>query len=471
MAIQKITYNNKVAIHTDSAIPAINKCRADDLNQIKTVVNNNADLIPSNDNLVNVGTSVDTDYKTNLLYSVNLFDNSFIIGDFAGQNTTIRVRSNQILFLKAGTYTFSTTLDTSTYNYLIGWNDNMFPTSTTTENTGWKTTPSTTITLNADKYVGFLIRKADNSTINIDDIKDYNYQIEKGSTATTYEPFIQNTINVNNEKYSDTINVGTEINDKNRVNVLYSHNLFDKNNAVLLDGTVPTGSGAIAQADKNRTTYIACKPNTTYTIQKRNDGNTNRFAIATTTEVPAINTITYQNIADNSASSLTITTNATAKYLVVFFYRTDETVYTLQQGIDALQIEEGETATTYEPYITPSINVDGEEIYSKDDKYWNKGSTINLQEYLMFGAGVSSGAVVCLLDLGKPINPNITANDITITTTYASARYNGTSTDLSSFTVYKVFNETGKIRLLSNTASIPAAQVCCIFTNINIDIN
>ena len=47
MAISKIQYDNKVAINIDSTIPDINKCNASDLNEIKSVVNNNADEIPT----------------------------------------------------------------------------------------------------------------------------------------------------------------------------------------------------------------------------------------------------------------------------------------------------------------------------------------------------------------------------------------------------------------------------------------
>lgn len=43
MAMSKITYTDKVAINVDSTIPDINKCKADDLNEIKNVVNNNVD--------------------------------------------------------------------------------------------------------------------------------------------------------------------------------------------------------------------------------------------------------------------------------------------------------------------------------------------------------------------------------------------------------------------------------------------
>lgn len=47
MAISKIQYDTKVAINIDSTIPDINKCNASDLNEIKSVVNNNADEIPT----------------------------------------------------------------------------------------------------------------------------------------------------------------------------------------------------------------------------------------------------------------------------------------------------------------------------------------------------------------------------------------------------------------------------------------
>lgn len=45
MAIQKITYSDKSYINENASVSAINKVQATDMNEIKTVVNNNADLI------------------------------------------------------------------------------------------------------------------------------------------------------------------------------------------------------------------------------------------------------------------------------------------------------------------------------------------------------------------------------------------------------------------------------------------
>lgn len=44
MSILKITYDNKQQLNANSNINAINKCQASDLNEIKSVVNTNADL-------------------------------------------------------------------------------------------------------------------------------------------------------------------------------------------------------------------------------------------------------------------------------------------------------------------------------------------------------------------------------------------------------------------------------------------
>lgn len=68
MAIQKIQYTNKVDLYTDSSIADINKVVADDMNEIKEVVNNNADEIPVIENTYNAS-------STNT-YSCNYINNS-----------------------------------------------------------------------------------------------------------------------------------------------------------------------------------------------------------------------------------------------------------------------------------------------------------------------------------------------------------------------------------------------------------
>lgn len=41
--MQKITYADKTALNTNASVPDTNKCNASDLNEIKNVINSNAD--------------------------------------------------------------------------------------------------------------------------------------------------------------------------------------------------------------------------------------------------------------------------------------------------------------------------------------------------------------------------------------------------------------------------------------------
>lgn len=72
MAIQTITYDNKVALNTNPDIADINKCNASDMNEIKSVVNNNANEF--------------NNYQKN---EVVLWENSNTTVNFAAQTVTL----------------------------------------------------------------------------------------------------------------------------------------------------------------------------------------------------------------------------------------------------------------------------------------------------------------------------------------------------------------------------------------------
>ena len=178
------------------------------------------------------------------------------------------------------------------------------------------------------------------------------WQIEYGSTATSYEPY-------HNQNYE--IDLGDiklcKIGDNQ--DYLYKtsgKNLFDKNNITKLNGTINAGSNTFEGGGSNYAVCISCKPNTTYTVTKRNDGNANRFALASSETIPSSTTSTITPVLnrlrnDNSAT-ITLTTGITANYLIVQYYRSTESTLTEQQILDSIQIEEGPTATDYEPYGT-----------------------------------------------------------------------------------------------------------------------
>ena len=213
---------------------------------------------------------------------------------------------------------------------------------------------------------------------------------EQGTSIT-----LNNTLNAplkNIEFYGDTEQDGTptpdnpiEINSVTggQVVSICGKNLFDKNNFNEIRGTINSTSSIFTYASDslNYCFYIPCKPNTTYTIQKRNDGNTNRFSFGScsttisTSQSVATNLTTA--ITDNDASSLTITTGVNDIYLIAQYYRSAETTLTKQQILDSIQIEKGSTAADYEEYKGQSyeINLGKNLLNLEDGTYSNNDIT------------------------------------------------------------------------------------------------
>ena len=178
-----------------------------------------------------------------------------------------------------------------------------------------------------------------------------NIQLELGSTATAYEPY---------QGQSYEVNLGK--------------NLFDKNNASGLFGGYISG-GKAWTASGFWSYYIPCQPNTTYTASRTNIGNGGRFAIATSQDVPANNVAVAQMAQDNTATSLTITTNSSAKYIIVWFANVNDTGSESLADWEAVQqLELGSQATTYAPYFTPielcKIGTYQDSIYKSGGKWY-----------------------------------------------------------------------------------------------------
>lgn len=118
--------------------------------------------------------------------------------------------------------------------------------------------------------------------------------------------------------------------------------------SLVYNGYINSSQQKIASNANARTLYLPCKPNTAYTVSKQAG---QRFIVAETTEIPTNNVVVRNIVLDYTASSLTITTTASAKYLVAFVYlSTADTGVTADQMLATCQIELGLTASTYEPY-------------------------------------------------------------------------------------------------------------------------
>ena len=136
--------------------------------------------------------------------------------------------------------------------------------------------------------------------------------------------------------------------------VVCGKNLFNKDNRIAgyfeNNGTIINGSTA-----RNTILYVPCLPNTKYSISASSSSNLAMIIFTTTSEVP------NYGVAVGSTTSFSLTnlkyqnynTSATAKYLV-FRFQSVQGVDILDQPIENFitnfQIEEGSTATTYEPY-------------------------------------------------------------------------------------------------------------------------
>lgn len=111
----------------------------------------------------------------------------------------------------------------------------------------------------------------------------------------------------------------------------YGYNTLDAS----LVSDVVTGPSA-----SNRVMYIPCKANTTYIISKV---KTTYFAVATTETEPTYNTALIGKIDQGGerVNALTITTDSTSKYLVIWYYNVADTSYTEQDIINSMKVYEG----------------------------------------------------------------------------------------------------------------------------------
>ena len=147
-------------------------------------------------------------------------------------------------------------------------------------------------------------------------------------------------------------------------------NLFNKDNANIIDTYVIGSGNGVLPSDggtENKCVYIPCKQNTTYTIQKMIG---KRFGVAYTYETPAQGVMAYNRVINNNVARITITTDSSAKYLVVYLRNGNISgEITLQQALDSLQIEQGTVATDYVPYEHTEISatVTGKNLYKYGD--------------------------------------------------------------------------------------------------------
>lgn len=349
-----IQFENKVALIENADIPDINKVKADDMNEIKSVVNENS---------INVGVEEPTDETVWVEYSKNLFNSSIQQGNITstGYDTTSTTRICTNSFIKVepgGIYTLSFTGTDISYYDACYFTTNSFPRNS---ESGWVSNGSSFTVPNDCEYIQFSFRKTASSTITPSEIS--NIMLNPGSTASTYEPYTQSTININNngvyEKLTDTLNVGTEENGKCRVNVLKSNNLFDSSKVI--SNYNITSSGTMEAGTGFNLYIVPIKPDTNYIMSI---GSERLWVYGFYTGYPTTSstTINGQRIV-NTATNETFTTPSNANFMCI---REIVGGGGGNEIITNLMLNKGNTLLPYKPYVVPSINVDSEMLVSKN---------------------------------------------------------------------------------------------------------
>ncbi len=225
------------------------------------------------------------------------------------------------LSLKAGTYTYSVGSEESATYLRYKYSGQAWSDYVTIRDNG------RTQTYQNDVEIAIYSGSSGN---NVENMLGRNIQVEKGNTATPYEPYNSNSIQVPGK------------------------NLFDVNtmlveNKAVRAGTVSADKPLGSEMDNNNwncTDYISVLPDTTYT-----------YTIPRSTNAAAAGTVFYSDksvdgaisgITQGSSLTRTFTTPPNCRYVRFSWQRGN--------GND-VQLELGSTATPYEPYTEETVNL------------------------------------------------------------------------------------------------------------------
>ena len=163
--------------------------------------------------------------------------------------------------------------------------------------------------------------------------------------------------------YVNGVNVGSSVDSDYKVNIIKTNNLIPP--YVELSATYTySGTGEwISSTNYITMKFISVKPNTTYTF--KSNASTTKYAQARIYNFNSSKTwISRSDAYTITDGTFTFTTGNTTEYIAIGLY----TSSTASLGdITQYQLNEGNTALSYEPYKR-NIVVDNEEIYNQDNQ-------------------------------------------------------------------------------------------------------
>lgn len=382
--------------------------------------------------------------RANLVY-VNINDIPLKVGDELYTTFKVRLKSGTATRLGYGGRLYDgTTYATNTAITPVGVSDDFVIYSS-------KQTVSTNIIA---KQMVF-------QAANVEGVSDAVYEIKDIIVSTnpidTYEEYTGGQPSPNPDYPQEIVSCGDS-----------TKNLFDKNNANIINGYIQGKTGKIISNNSDLIAYIICKPHTKYSFQRMQiRDNKGRFRIGTTQTIPVAD-MTVENLYYDYSSEYSTTkldgyvTNADAKYLLFYF---SQISYMSQNEIDtilgSIQIEENPIATEYEPYYNGykiPINVRSENLFNNND------TSILLKAYISPTTLVSSNNSTTLFVNCKP---NTT---YTITRSIIGKRFGVGTTDIipivgDSINNVKPSNVNNELSTITYTTNSTAKYLCVFYSN------
>lgn len=228
---------------------------------------------------------------------------------------------------------------------------------------------------------GFFIRISKSNRVALQDISSNGTVISNNGTGNYIAIRIAGGSNVNNRLLSPMI-IAPTISDtsyaphrENNFEVNLGKNLFNKDDSSLIfNGFANRSSLKLESNASAKTICQPCKPNTTYTISKILSA---KFFVDETSSSTISNGISITPLSTGSSSnvtSYTVTTSASAKYLLIYYYVSSADTLSEETIRNSIQIEVGSQVTSYANYFPPieicKIGTYQDYIYKKDGKWF-----------------------------------------------------------------------------------------------------
>lgn len=204
--------------------------------------------------------------------------------------------------------------------------------------------------------------------------------LSSGATATPFEPYVGGQPSPNPD-YPQQIQTVTG----EQTITVVGKNLFDKNNYDSLDAYVD--GTEIKASVNNKLVWIPCDPGSAYAITVVSSSVST--SVYSAPDIPVVGgTANWLGSIAAGDTTGVFTTKPAAKYIVVRIW-SNTASHTVQEALDALQVEAGSTATTYEPYSSNDYEINlGKNLYN---------GSIYKTDYILSATGsevYSGGAVI-----------------------------------------------------------------------------